>query len=303
MNAYVKVLFLLFSSFIIIKFLLSYTYSLEQHDIEKTSNNPPSTDGVTDAEQYDHLLRKIPRLSKEVHGGGGMTAKHHQKPLCVSANTTYVRPLECANLDTYCGDWKRKKWHPQGDWVFCYNNCCDLDIYCINHDANDDDDDDDDDDDCEDVIMTMNMLIMHDDDKEELEYNQDLIQSYKYMYAYMYYLSYWQLILLIFILGCRYRDFTSAEARQCMGNHTLGFIGDSMIRNFGLSVGLFLSDRVDFGDVDNELSMDKVVEKEVCVWYTMLFIVMEMMTVMIMLMVMTITVMIIMIMIAMIVLQ
>jgi hypothetical protein len=50
-----------------------------------------------------------------------------------------------------------------------------------------------------------------------------------------------------------------------MGNHTLGFIGDSMIRNFGLSVGLFLSDRVDFGDVDNELSMDKVVEKEVCV--------------------------------------
>jgi len=53
-----------------------------------------------------------------------------------------------------------------------------------------------------------------------------------------------------------------------MGNHTLGFIGDSMIRNFGLSVGLFLSDRVDFGDVDNELSMDKVVEKEVCVRYT-----------------------------------
>jgi hypothetical protein len=116
MNAYVKVLFLLFSSFIIIKFLLSYTYSLEQHDIEKTSNNPPSTDGVTDAEQYDHLLRKMPRLSKDLHGGGGgMTAKHHQKPLCVSANTTYVRPLECANLDTYCGDWKRKKWHPQGD--------------------------------------------------------------------------------------------------------------------------------------------------------------------------------------------
>jgi len=178
MNVYVKVLFVLFSSFIIIKFLLSYTYSLEQHDIEKASNNPPSTDGVTDAEQNDHLLRKIPRHSKEVYGGG-MTAKHHQKPLCVSANTTYVRPLECANLDTYCGDWKRKKWHPQ---------------------------------------------------------------------------------------GCRYRDFTSAEARQCMGNHTLGFIGDSMIRNFGLSVGLFLSDRVDFGDVDNELSMDKVVEKEGIEW-------------------------------------
>lgn len=88
-----------------------------------------------------------------------------------------------------------------------------------------------------------------------------------------------------------------------MGNHTLGFIGDSMIRNFGLSVGLFLSDRVDFGDVDNELSMDKVVEKEVCVRYTMLIIVMVMMTVMIMLMEMTMTIMIIMIMIVMIVLQ
>ena len=76
-----------------------------------------------------------------------------------------------------------------------------------------------------------------------------------------------------------------------------------MIRNFGLSVGLFLSDRVDFGDVDNELSMDKVVEKEVCVRYTMLIIVMVMMTVMIMLMEMTMTIMIIMIMIVMIVLQ
>jgi len=142
-----------------------------------------------------------------------------------------------------------------------------------------------------------------DDDDDELKYNQDPIQSYKYMYAYKYYLSYWQLILLIFILGCRYRDFTSAEARQCMGNHTLGFIGDSMIRNFGLSVGLFLSDRVDFGDVDNELSMDKVVEKEVCVRYTMLIIVMVMMTVMVMLIAIRIKMMIIMIMIVIIVLQ
>lgn len=65
------------------------------------------------------------------------------------------------------------------------------------------------------------------------------------------------------IAGCRYREITSAEARQCMGNHTLAFIGDSMIRNFGLSVSLFLSDRVDFGEVFNDLSMDKVVEKEV----------------------------------------
>ena len=114
MHIYVKILLLLFSSFIIIKFLLSYTYSLEEHSFNKaTNNNPPSTNEVTDAEQYDHLLRKTPKHGKEMHGSG-MMAKHHLKPLCVSENTTYIRPMECENLDTYCGDWKKRKWHPNG---------------------------------------------------------------------------------------------------------------------------------------------------------------------------------------------
>lgn len=40
--------------------------------------------------------------------------------------------------------------------------------------------------------------------------------------------------------GLLYRDISSAEARECLGNRTLAFIGDSMIRDIGIGVGLFL---------------------------------------------------------------
>jgi hypothetical protein len=42
---------------------------------------------------------------------------------------------------------------------------------------------------------------------------------------------------------CQLRLFTSAEARKCLGNRTLTFIGDSMIRDLGIAIGLFLQDK------------------------------------------------------------
>ena len=41
--------------------------------------------------------------------------------------------------------------------------------------------------------------------------------------------------------GCRYRHITSEEARKCVGNRSLSFIGDSQIRDMGIGVALFLS--------------------------------------------------------------
>jgi hypothetical protein len=44
-----------------------------------------------------------------------------------------------------------------------------------------------------------------------------------------------------FPLGdCPYRQFTAAQARQCLGERTLLFTGDSQIRDLGIAVGLFL---------------------------------------------------------------
>mmetsp|Transcript_26501 Transcript_26501/g.36496 ORF Transcript_26501/g.36496 Transcript_26501/m.36496 type:complete len:333 (-) Transcript_26501:29-1027(-) len=40
--------------------------------------------------------------------------------------------------------------------------------------------------------------------------------------------------------NCPYRQFTSEEARKCVGNRTLLFTGDSQIRDIGIGVGLFL---------------------------------------------------------------
>lgn len=39
---------------------------------------------------------------------------------------------------------------------------------------------------------------------------------------------------------CPYRQFTAAQARQCLGERTLLFTGDSQIRDLGVAVGLFL---------------------------------------------------------------
>jgi hypothetical protein len=39
---------------------------------------------------------------------------------------------------------------------------------------------------------------------------------------------------------CQLRLFTPAEARQCLGNRTLAFMGDSMIRDLSTAIGLFL---------------------------------------------------------------
>ena len=39
---------------------------------------------------------------------------------------------------------------------------------------------------------------------------------------------------------CQLRLFTPAEARQCIGNRTLAFMGDSMIRDLTTGIGLFL---------------------------------------------------------------
>ena len=44
-------------------------------------------------------------------------------------------------------------------------------------------------------------------------------------------------------IGCEYRNISSSDARKCIGNRTIQFIGDSMIRDLGLEVGLFLSDQ------------------------------------------------------------
>jgi hypothetical protein len=41
--------------------------------------------------------------------------------------------------------------------------------------------------------------------------------------------------------NCRYRDVTPEQARKCVGNRTLAFIGDTIIRDIGVGVALFLS--------------------------------------------------------------
>lgn len=120
MNVYLKLLLFLSTSFI------TYTDSLEESNFKQESsslttenNNPSSSSEVTEVEQYDHLFRKVTRLrNKDSHGGSnGLAAKHHLKPLCVSStnNASYSKPLECDNGDTYCGEWKKRKWHPNGE--------------------------------------------------------------------------------------------------------------------------------------------------------------------------------------------
>jgi len=42
---------------------------------------------------------------------------------------------------------------------------------------------------------------------------------------------------------CTFRLFTPAEARQCLGNRTLTFVGDSLIRDLAIGIGLFLQGR------------------------------------------------------------
>lgn len=41
-------------------------------------------------------------------------------------------------------------------------------------------------------------------------------------------------------IACRYQDITAEQARQCLGNRTLAFIGDSQIRDMAVGVALFL---------------------------------------------------------------
>ena len=41
-------------------------------------------------------------------------------------------------------------------------------------------------------------------------------------------------------LGCEYRDVTTEQAIQCMGNHTLGFLGDSQTRDLCMGIVYFL---------------------------------------------------------------
>jgi len=48
--------------------------------------------------------------------------------------------------------------------------------------------------------------------------------------------------------NCRYREVTNEQARKCVGNRTLAFIGDSIIRDIGVGVALFLAgERVEEG--------------------------------------------------------
>lgn len=42
---------------------------------------------------------------------------------------------------------------------------------------------------------------------------------------------------------CSFRLFTSQEARQCLRNRTLVFVGDSQNRDLSIAIGLFLQDR------------------------------------------------------------
>lgn len=41
-------------------------------------------------------------------------------------------------------------------------------------------------------------------------------------------------------LSCKYQDISSEEARKCLGNRTLAFIGDSQIRDIAVGVAMFL---------------------------------------------------------------
>lgn len=50
----------------------------------------------------------------------------------------------------------------------------------------------------------------------------------------------WNERLFIPVGNCPYRQLTAAQARQCLGDRTLVFIGDSQMRDLGVAVGLFL---------------------------------------------------------------
>jgi hypothetical protein len=39
---------------------------------------------------------------------------------------------------------------------------------------------------------------------------------------------------------CSFRLFTTQEARQCFGNRTIAFVGDSQIRDLAIGIGAFL---------------------------------------------------------------
>jgi len=41
--------------------------------------------------------------------------------------------------------------------------------------------------------------------------------------------------------NCRYRSFTAEQARKCVGNRTIAFAGDSIIRDIGIGLAMFLS--------------------------------------------------------------
>lgn len=41
-------------------------------------------------------------------------------------------------------------------------------------------------------------------------------------------------------LGCHYQDISSENARKCLGNRTIAFIGDSQVRDIGVGVAMFL---------------------------------------------------------------
>ena len=40
--------------------------------------------------------------------------------------------------------------------------------------------------------------------------------------------------------ACVYRDITTEQAKKCIGNRTLAFIGDTQVRDIALGVSLFL---------------------------------------------------------------
>jgi hypothetical protein len=58
--------------------------------------------------------------------------------------------------------------------------------------------------------------------------------------------------------SCRIRDITTADARKCLGDRTLAFIGDSIIRDIGTGVGLFLMGQTIEGS--SEHKFDKIEE-------------------------------------------
>lgn len=53
----------------------------------------------------------------------------------------------------------------------------------------------------------------------------------------------WDIPKRVFIpLGCHYEEITGAMARQCIGNKTIAFIGDSQVRDLAIGLAFLLSD-------------------------------------------------------------